>query len=83
MVECPAGKLAGFFMRFKTGQPYRFVRRDGDKIEVAQFTQWQDGSAGVCFESSEASFETSDGWRDALALLEQRGFAFDGRENPN
>jgi hypothetical protein len=83
MVECLAGKLAGFFMRFKDGRAYRFVKRDGDTVEVATFTKWEDGSAEICFEPSEWAFESDNGWREAVALLEQRGFVLDGREKSN
>jgi hypothetical protein len=79
----PRWNTGWFFMRFKNGRPYRFVRRDSDTVEVAQFTKWEDGSAGIYFETSEATFDSGDGWRDALALLEQRGFVFDGREKSN
>jgi len=43
-------------MRFKNGKPYRFIRPNGDTVELAPFTKWEDGSAGIRWEASEASF---------------------------
>jgi hypothetical protein len=69
--------------RFKNGKVYRFVRRERDSLEFANFTKWSDGSVGIEFAKSELVFEaTEDAWRLAVEELKRRGFVLHRIEVP-
>ena len=62
---------------FEMGRSYRFVRTAQSEIETAEFTRYEDGSAGVKINGGERleGFELDDqAWRRALNSLRARGF---------
>lgn len=65
-------------MDFEIDRDYPFVRNDGDRIERAEFTRFDDGSAIVKFDGHATIWENvEDAWELALSDLRGRGFVIE------
>lgn len=59
----------------KAGRAYTLVRRDGDRVRVAKYVRYEDGSGTVVADGTVSTFELEPGlWLRKWEALLERGY---------